>query len=94
MNSAHMGRLSLRRVHWILNTPSTVERLYEILLSGAPALLLAILLMALALVLAACEGGDMPNLSEGGERAKVKYTSVSAGGFHTCGVITDGAVAC
>ena len=50
--------------------------------------------MTLALVMAACEGGDTPNLSEGSGRATVMRTSVGAGGVHACRVITDGAGAC
>ena len=38
--------------------------------------------------------GAMPTPSGDGSRAKVGYTSVSAGVLHTCGVMTDGAVAC
>ena len=42
-----------------------------------------------ALALAACGWGDTPDEYWGAE-----FVAVSAGGYHTCGVRTDGSVAC
>ncbi len=53
---------------------------------GSSALLAAILVLAVAF--AACGGDDGDGTSE------VQFASVSAGGFHTCGVSTDGSVEC
>ena len=53
---------------------------------GSSASLAAILVLAVAF--AACGGDDGDGTSE------VQFASVSAGGFHTCGVSTDGSVEC